>query len=148
MFQEIPSSEPGADNVLNGLSFDEFKEKSKYIVDNENRQLDDDGTPVIIYIMYVDNYPVGVINIRTKINEYWAEHSGNIYYTICSSQRKKGYGTKMLGIALDECKRLGFDEVLLKSSDGNVASAKTIENNGGVLLRDDHSRYYKINLSD
>ena len=39
----------------------------------------------------------------------------------------------MIRLALIECKKLGIDRVLMVCSKSNVASAKTITNNGGVL---------------
>lgn len=146
MYQEIPREEPGAENLAYGLNYDEFKNHLEKLICDENRVLDNDGTPTTTYIMYVDNYPVGDISIRTKINDYWMKYSGNIFYKVRPSERKKGYATKMLELALDECKKMGFSEVFLQSSDGNIGSAKTIENNGGILLCDDGSRYYKIGL--
>jgi predicted acetyltransferase len=146
MFQEIPSSEPGAENLLNGLSFEQFKEYSRELITKETRKLDNNGTPVITYIMYVNNRPVGAISVRTKINKYWKEHSGNIFYTIRPSERKKGYGARMLRLVLEECKKMGFKKVLLQSSEGNIASAKTIESNNGKLLRENKSRFYEIDL--
>jgi predicted acetyltransferase len=73
--------------------------------------------------------------------------SGNFYYRIRLSERKKGYGTKILSLALEEFRRLGFKEVYGQSSAGNIGSAKVIENNDGILLDEkDGTRYYKIVL--
>ena len=62
-------------------------------------------------------------------------------------KEKKGYGTKILSLALEEFRRLGFKEVYGQSSAGNIGSAKVIENNGGILIDEkDGTRYYKIVL--
>lgn len=48
---------------------------------------------------------------------------------------------------MDEFKKLGFTEAYGQSSDGNIASAKIIENNNGILLEEiDGTRYYRIKL--
>ena len=47
--------------------------------------------------------------------------------------RNKGYGTKILELALDEAKKLGIEKALLTCEDDNINSAKVIEKNGGVL---------------
>lgn len=39
----------------------------------------------------------------------------------------------MIALALEECKNLGIYKVLMVCNKSNVASAKTIINNGGVL---------------
>ena len=62
-------------------------------------------------------------------------------------KEKKGYGTKILSLALEEFRRLGFKEVFGQSSNGNKGSAKVIENNGGMFLNEENgTRYYKIIL--
>ncbi len=97
--------------------------------------------------MYVNDIPVGYISLRTKIDNQWKKWSGNFYYVIRISERKKGYGNKILELALDEFKKLDFKEIYGQSSAGNITSAKVIENNGGILLEEvDGTRYYKIEL--
>ena len=50
-------------------------------------------------------------------------------------------------IPYEKFKKMGFKEVYGQSSNGNVGSAKVIENNGGILLDEkDGTRYYKIEL--
>ena len=39
----------------------------------------------------------------------------------------------MIALALDECKKLGIDRVLMCCDKENIGSAKSIINNGGVL---------------
>ena len=106
-----------------------------------------DDTPTISYIMYVDKRPIGLLCLRTEIDENWKKWSGNFYYRVRVSDRKKGYGTKMLELGLKEFRKLSFKEIYGQSSAGNTASAKVIENNGGILLEEDEgTRYYKITL--
>ena len=97
--------------------------------------------------MRLNTWPKSNISLRTKIDNQWKKWSGNFYYVIRISERKKGYGTKILKLALDEFKKLGFKEIYGQSSAGNIVSAKVIENNGGILLEEeDRTRYYKIEL--
>ena len=73
--------------------------------------------------------------------------SGNFYYQVRLSERRKGYATKMLEIGLNELKKIGFDIVYGQSSAGNIGSAKTIENNNGIFIKENEgTRYYKILL--
>lgn len=46
---------------------------------------------------------------------------------------KESIRTQMIGLALQECKKLGIDKVLMVCDKENVGSAKSIMNNGGVL---------------
>ena len=39
----------------------------------------------------------------------------------------------MISLALDECRKLGIPKVLMVCDKDNVGSAKSIQNNGGVL---------------
>lgn len=79
------------------------------------------------------NIFVGAVNIRHYLNEQLIVGSGHIGDGIRPSERCKGYGTKMIALALEECKKLGIDKVLMCCNKDNVASAKTIIRNGGVL---------------
>ena len=73
--------------------------------------------------------------------------SGNFYYQVRSSERRKGYATKMLSLGLEKLKEMGFNEVYGQSSKGNIGSQKTIENNNGILLYEvEGTHYYKIKL--
>jgi predicted acetyltransferase len=148
MYQEIPKEETGSENDANGLSFDEFKLFLDKKINDEWQVLTDEFTPKITYIMYSDDYPVGEISIRPKLNDYWAEHSGNIGYKIRPSERKKGYGTRMLGLGLRECLKLGLSEALMQCNEKNYGSMKVIANNGGELIvKDEDTNYYKIKLN-
>ena len=148
MLQDIPSCESGSTNECNGISFSEFKGYLEKEINRKYNEVTYDDTPTISYIMYDDNKPIGLICLRTKIDDNWMRWSGNFYYKIRLSERKKGYGTKILSLALDEFKKMGFSEVYGQSSNGNVGSAKVIENNGGIFLDEkDGTRYYKIKLN-
>jgi predicted acetyltransferase len=39
----------------------------------------------------------------------------------------------MIGLALDECRKMGIDRVLMTCDKDNIGSAKSIIRNGGVL---------------
>ena len=44
-----------------------------------------------------------------------------------------GYATEMIRLALFECKKLGIKKVLMVCDKSNIASARTIIKNGGIL---------------
>ena len=76
---------------------------------------------------------VGAVNIRHYLNEALLLNGGHIGDGVRPSERRKGVATKMIGLALQECKRLGINKVLMVCDKENVGSAKSILNNGGAL---------------
>ncbi len=147
MYQDIPLKESGSTNLCNGLPYEVFKNYLESQIARKYQMVSDYDTPTITYIMYVNENPVGYIGIRTVINDKWKKWSGNFYYAIRISERKKGYGTKILKMVLEKFKNLGFKEIYGQSSAGNIASAKVIETNGGILLEEvNGTKYYKIKL--
>ncbi len=79
------------------------------------------------------NIFVGAVNIRHYLNDTLLKTGGHIGDGIRPSERRKGYATAMIGLALEECKKLGIRKVLLCCDKNNIGSAKSIRNNGGVL---------------
>lgn len=79
------------------------------------------------------NIFVGAVNIRHYLNDELLYTGGHIGDGIRPSERRKGYATKMIGLALDECKKIGIKRVLMTCDKDNIGSAKSIMNNGGVL---------------
>ena len=145
MYQDIPAKESGSTNECYGIPCENFKEYLQKEINRKYNKVTSEDTPTITFIMYVDDNPVGIICLRTQIDENWKKWSGNFYYIIRKSERNKGYGTMILKLALEEFRKLGFKEVYGQSSKGNIASAKVIENNGGIFLNEnDGTRYYKI----
>lgn len=147
MYQDIPNGDNGQTNDAFGLNEDEFKDYIIKQINRKNNKVTFDDTPTITYIMYVENKPVGFICLRTEIDDNWMKWSGNFYYQVRLSERRKGYATKMLELGLNELKKIGFDIVYGQSSAGNIGSAKTIENNNGIFIKENEgTRYYKILL--
>lgn len=83
------------------------------------------------------NKILGAIDIRHKLNDFLRFRGGHIGYGIRPSERKKGYASLMLSLALKECRNLGLLNVLITCSKSNFGSAKTIINNGGILDSED-----------
>lgn len=79
---------------------------------------------------------VGAVDIRHYLNENICYTGGHIGDGIRPSERRKGYATKMIGLALEECRRLGINKVLMTCSKENIASKKSIIANGGVYEMD------------
>ena len=76
---------------------------------------------------------VGAVNIRHYLNEGLLLNGGHIGDGVRPSERRKGVATKMIGLALGECRKLGIGRVLMVCDKDNIGSAKSIQRNGGVL---------------
>lgn len=95
--------------------------------------------PATQYLALDENeHLVGMVNLRHCLNDYLLEFGGHIGYSVRPADRKNGYAIQMLKLALDEAKALGLDRVRIACDRYNIASAKTIQANGGVL---DGERY-------
>ena len=79
------------------------------------------------------NIFVGAINIRHYLNEELLYTGGHIGDGIRPGERRKGYATAMIGLGLEECRKLGITKVLMTCDKDNIGSARSIMNNGGVL---------------
>ena len=77
---------------------------------------------------------LGEVSIRHALINDLLRFGGNIGYGIRYSSQNKGLGTKMLALALEYAKNeLKLKKVLITCNDTNIASARIIEKNGGVL---------------
>ena len=74
----------------------------------------------------IDNYIVGMIDIRHYLNEFLTQVGGNIGYDVRKSERNKGYAKQMLKLALEKCKDLKMKKVLITCDEDNIASEKVI----------------------
>lgn len=79
------------------------------------------------------NILVGAVNIRHYLNDSLLLNGGHIGDGVRPSERRKGIATAMIGLALEECRKMGIDKVLMVCDKNNIGSAKSIRNNGGVL---------------
>ena len=133
MYQDIPKREVGSRNIINGVSYNEFLEICKKYIENETVIDNDFNTTTKRYILYIDNYPVGEVGIRTTLNDFWINQGSQIFYKIRLNSRGKGYGNLILKLALEEANKMGFEQVRINCSDSNIPSKRVIIKNGGVL---------------
>nr|WP_319488219.1 GNAT family N-acetyltransferase [uncultured Caproiciproducens sp.] len=96
---------------------------------------------------------LGAVNLRHRLNEYLLSLGGHIGYGVRPSERRKGYASKMLSLALGKAKELGLHKVLITCDKDNCGSARTIQKNHGILENEvqDEDRItqrYWINLND
>lgn len=87
---------------------------------------------VFFAVRKADKKLIGTINIRYPYLGY-VQHHGHIGNGIRPSERRRGYATEMLKLALDYCKKAGLNKVLLTCDKSNIGSAKTIMKCSGIF---------------
>lgn len=101
------------DDVENGRGPKEFSSSSTFwVYDDESKKI------------------VGATNIRHKIIGESGKLWGHIGYGIRPSERRKGYATKTLKLAMDKAKELGIKTIYVGAYTDNIGSIKTIESCG------------------
>ena len=131
-FLENKDSMDGSAGLSTAKTFEEWFSS---VQDNLKEETVRDGfVPSTTYLAFNnENKLVGMIDIRHRLNDYLLNFGGHIGYSIRKSERQKGYATEMLNLALKECMNLKIKKVLITCDKNNIASAKTIINNGGKL---------------
>ena len=88
--------------------------------------------PDRVFWLIEDNQYIGQASIRPELGTmYLVTYGGHIGYSIRPSRRRRGYGTKILALALAEARQLNMPRVLITCNSDNIASKKIIEANGG-----------------
>ena len=80
-----------------------------------------------------DNKLLGIIDIRLMLNEYLLNYGGHTGYGVRPTERRKGYNSYQLYLAMKFCLEKGIDKVLITCDKENIGSAKSIINSGGIL---------------
>lgn len=132
-FVENGDSMDGTAGLRNAETFEEWYSS---FCDNLKEETVRDGlVPATTYmaISTDDERLIGMIDIRHRLNDYLLNFGGHIGYSIRKSERQQGYATEMLSLALRECIKLNIKKVLITCDKDNIASAKTMINNGAIL---------------
>jgi len=81
----------------------------------------------------IDNEKIiGIVDIRHYLNDYLINEGGHIGYSVRPTERRKGYATKILHLALQKCQELNIEKALVTCNSDNTASEKVIIKNGGI----------------
>lgn len=97
------------------------------------------GVPCTLYFLVNEQ---GEIYGGIEIN-HAPTHRGHLHAGIVPWHRGKGYGSKMLSLALEKCREMNLDRVEICPHKDNPGAIKTILNNGGTLSEEffENGRY-------
>jgi predicted acetyltransferase len=107
-----------------------------YYLDHLERKVPEDGfVPNSVFFLLDEEADrlLGAVDIRHYLNEVLLKEGGHIGDGVRPTERRKGYASEMIRLALAECQKLGIDRVLIVCDRDNVGSARSIVKNGGVL---------------
>ncbi len=113
-------------------NFAGWVEELKGKTSEDNAQ--EESVPQNTFWLFSGDKYIGSIRIRRQLTDNLRRVGCNIGYSIRPSERRRGYATEMLGMALQKAAEFGLSEVLITCDEDNVGSQKVIEANGGQLL--------------
>lgn len=124
------------------IGFWNFKQEptnlTEYIARTNNESLGinlaPNKSPNSTYWLIDNNKFIGHCNLRHSLTEQ-NQQFGHIGYYIRPTERQKGYGTKILELAIAKLKLLGLSDALITCDETNLGSIKVIQKNGGQLLK-------------
>lgn len=131
--EDNPSSDP--------LNYSKYKNYEDFLIGIGKEEClirtTSKSIPTSSYLLMENNEIIGHIFIHHLIDlKVLKDYEGHIGYGIRPNKRNKGYGTKMLSLALEKCKDLSLNEILISCKKENISSAKVIEKNNGILLEE------------
>ncbi len=123
----------GCGELRDSDTFEEWKQASINSMSEETVRKGFVPASQFIAINTSDDKFIGAVNIRHRLNDGLLKSGGHIGYIVIPSERRKGYCTEMLNLALKECSKLGIDNVLITAKEDNIGSNKVIKKNGFVF---------------
>ena len=151
MHFEMGDEENGFTNPAFGISRDDFDQYIDELIDcSRGIGVNPEFVPQTTFWLMRGAYPIGISRLRHTLNESLRTAGGHIGYYIRPCERKKGYGHLILSLTLDRADLLSINPVLLTCDSDNTGSRRIIQNNGGLLEREDHLMqfcYYWIDRS-
>lgn len=80
-----------------------------------------------------DDTVVGMVRVRHFLNERLRQYGGHVGYYVRPNERRKGYATQALSLALGRLGELGVLRALVTVAPDNAASIGVVMANGGQL---------------
>jgi len=86
-----------------------------------------------LWLLRDGQHLLGRLSIRHSLTPWLEAEGGHIGYAVRASERRRGYATLMLSLALPVARQIGLTRVLITCDKKNIASARVIQKNGGIL---------------
>ena len=130
-------------SIINGSGslkrfVDDYEGWLKKLEEDYVKPVTEETVPARTYFLVrnTDNKIIGMNNIRLALNEKLKNYGGHIGYCIRPTERGKGYNNLNLYLALKVCDKHGIESALLDADINNPASWKTMEQLGGVRIKE------------
>lgn len=115
----------------------EFASLIQKLDEYENANQDKEFCSTTSYFVIDENDRlVGAASLRHYLTVKGLNTWGHIGYGVRPSERRKGYGTEILRLVLEEAKKKKLYKVLIGAHKSNIASCKVIENCNGIFDND------------
>lgn len=85
------------------------------------------------YIALIDDVVVAIVHIRHTLNDVLLQQGGHVGYSTHPAYQGRGIATRVLAFAVRTLNEMGVYKVLVTCQHDNLASARVIEKNGGIL---------------
>lgn len=119
------------------MPFDEWLENTDRNYNPETVRSDWAVATTFFAVRRSDDKILGMIDVRHELTiPFLQEYGGHIGYSVRPTERRKGYATRMLKLALSYCRSIGISVVRLGCYTDNKASVCTIERCGGVCIEE------------
>lgn len=125
-----------------------FGESEEFYLNWVNKMLDWDKEKNLpegyvrqtIYLLYLDDTPIGIGKLRHKLSNKTREYGGNIGYAIDERYRGKGFGKVLFKKLISKAKQLGISELVATVEKDNLPSTKIVKDCGGKVIYENEKR--------
>lgn len=130
------------ENIINGsallddLEYEEWIARVEKNADRNTVCSDWVNASTFFVVRESDSKVIGMVDIRHRLNKFLALYGGHIGYSVRPSERKKGYGTQILKLALEYAKSININHVMLSCYKDNEGSRRIILKCGGKLEKE------------
>lgn len=120
--------------ILRKMNPNYFEEMMKALQEIEFPHNVQKGTvPESVYWLVDEKKRIlGAVTIRHSLTEPMLNTEGHIGAGIRPTERRNGYGEKLLELTLDKMQKMGFEKALVTCNEDNIGSEKAIIKNGGI----------------
>jgi len=134
MIREIGPGENGFGNEGHSVAYSSFQTYLQGRIDmRDGADLPDGRVPMTTYWLFRRDRPVAMCKLRHHLTDSLRRVGGHIGYCVRPSERRKGYGTALLALALQAAGGCDIPRLLITCNSDNLASRRIAESNGGVL---------------